>query len=202
VAFALVGACTPSFAGIVYTMTNASGIQDGWELSGTITASGTGTGLGSSDITSWAWTVTKGLDSYTFTSNDTGAGVNAYGLLATPTALIVPYTPEFSSDSLNYLDIVTRSGLDRVYWGTGGGVDGDLANYSAVSSPINFWYIQTKNPDFFPSRTADGWVVGTASAPVPEIDPATGSSALSLVAGVLAMIEQRRRRGLKAGLAG
>jgi hypothetical protein len=31
-------------------------------------------------------------------------------------------------------------------------------------------------------------------APVPEIDPATGSSALSLVAGVLAMIEQRRRR--------
>ena len=29
---------------------------------------------------------------------------------------------------------------------------------------------------------------------VPEIDPATGGSALSLVAGVLAMIEQRRRR--------
>jgi len=30
---------------------------------------------------------------------------------------------------------------------------------------------------------------------VPEIDPATGGSAPSLVAGVLAMIEQRRRRG-------
>jgi len=37
---------------------------------------------------------------------------------------------------------------------------------------------------------------------VPEIDPATGSSALSLVVGVLAMVEQRRRRGLKAALAG
>ena len=37
--------------------------------------------------------------------------------------------------------------------------------------------------------------------PDPEIDPATGSSALSLVAGVLAMVEQRRR-GLKAVLAG
>ena len=38
--------------------------------------------------------------------------------------------------------------------------------------------------------------VGAYVAPsaVPEIDPATGSSALSLVAGVLAMIEQRRRR--------
>jgi hypothetical protein len=47
------------------------------------------------------------------------------------------------------------------------------------------------------------WTIGTAtSSAVPEIDPATGSSALSLVAGVLAMVEQRRRRGLKAGLAG
>jgi hypothetical protein len=36
--------------------------------------------------------------------------------------------------------------------------------------------------------------VGAYVAPVPEIDPATGSSALSLVAGVLAIIEQRRRR--------
>ena len=33
-----------------------------------------------------------------------------------------------------------------------------------------------------------------AANSVPEIDPATGSSALSVVAGVLAMIEQRRRR--------
>ena len=49
--------------------------------------------------------------------------------------------------------------------------------------------------------------VGSGAPPmtlttVPEIDPATGSSALSLVAGVLAMVEQRRRRGLKAVLAG
>ena len=37
--------------------------------------------------------------------------------------------------------------------------------------------------------------IGTATpSAVPEIDPATGGSALSLVAGVLAMIEQRRRR--------
>jgi len=45
--------------------------------------------------------------------------------------------------------------------------------------------------------------VGDSGAPaaVPENDPATGGSALSLVAGVLAMIEQRRRRrGFAAGL--
>ena len=36
--------------------------------------------------------------------------------------------------------------------------------------------------------------VFAAPTAVPEVDPATGGSALSLVAGVLAMIEQRRRR--------
>jgi len=36
------------------------------------------------------------------------------------------------------------------------------------------------------------------SSAVPEIDPATGGGALSLVAGVLAMIEQRRRRATLA----
>jgi len=35
---------------------------------------------------------------------------------------------------------------------------------------------------------------------VPEIDPAMGTSALSLVAGVLAMLEQRRRRAANATL--
>jgi fibronectin-binding autotransporter adhesin len=34
----------------------------------------------------------------------------------------------------------------------------------------------------------------TTNSAVPEIDPATGSSALSLIAGVVALIEQRRRR--------
>jgi len=52
--------------------------------------------------------------------------------------------------------------------------------------------------DFWPKYTIYGitpllTVPGGPSA-VPEIDPAIGGSALSLVAGVLAMIEQRRRR--------
>jgi hypothetical protein len=34
----------------------------------------------------------------------------------------------------------------------------------------------------------------TTNSAVPEIDPATGSSALSLIAGVVALLEQRRRR--------
>ena len=46
--------------------------------------------------------------------------------------------------------------------------------------------------------TAAAGTYTAASSAVPEIDPATGSSALSLVAGVLAMIEQRRRRATLA----
>lgn len=42
--------------------------------------------------------------------------------------------------------------------------------------------------------TADSLTLNIAA--VPEIDPAMGSSALSLVAGVLAMIERRRRRAM------
>ena len=41
---------------------------------------------------------------------------------------------------------------------------------------------------------AGKWTIASRPAPVPEIDPATGGSALSLIAGVLAMIDQRRRR--------
>jgi len=47
---------------------------------------------------------------------------------------------------------------------------------------------------------AVGEYVAPSPSSVPEIDPATGGSALALVAGVLAMIEQRRRRGLSTAL--
>jgi hypothetical protein len=43
------------------------------------------------------------------------------------------------------------------------------------------------------AATSGGLSIATIAA-VPEIDPAAGASALSLLAGVLAMIEQRRRR--------
>jgi hypothetical protein len=44
------------------------------------------------------------------------------------------------------------------------------------------------------SNTDQAATFTIVASSVPEIDPATGGSAVSLVAGVLAMIEQRRRR--------
>ena len=52
------------------------------------------------------------------------------------------------------------------------------------------------SPNYSPSNNGV-LTIGTATpSAVPEIDPAMGGSALSLVAGVLAMIEQRRRRAM------
>jgi len=192
-AFALVAGFAPSaFAGIVYTMTNASGIQNGWALSGTVTVSGTGTGLGQNAITGWAYTVTKeGEASHAYTSNDSGAFVAAQGLLATSTQLIVPYYGGFGQK--NFLDLVTGSGTDQVKWQIGEGrFYNDQPSYSANSSLTTFWNVTDISPNFFPSRTAAGWVIGTASAPVPEIDPAGIGSVLALVTGALGLLERRR----------
>jgi hypothetical protein len=62
------------------------------------------------------------------------------------------------------------------------------------SSPDLYVGILASNP-----RSANSFLATVdyfSVSVVPEIDPTTGGSALSLVAGVLAMIEQRRRRAM------
>jgi hypothetical protein len=170
-------------------MTNASGIQDGWALAGTITVSGTGTDLGSNAITSWTWTVTKGISSNTYSSTDSGAYTNAQGLLATPTQLIVQYASGGAMDS-NALELVARGGSVKLQWWTGVPMELVDARYSAYDLPTYYWAKQ--NPTF-PSTTPAGWVIGTAgSAAVPEIDPAGIGSVLALVTGALGLLERRR----------
>jgi formylglycine-generating enzyme len=73
-------------------------------------------------------------------------------------------------------------GLRGGSWGNGD--PGGLSSSNTLSFPTSY----------------EGGLLGfrlaspVSGSSVPEIDPATGGSALSLVAGVLAMIEQRRRR--------
>ena len=128
----------PASAGIVYTMTNASGLQNGWALSGTITVSGTGTNLGSADITSWAYTVTDGSASHTYSSTNQSAFVEARGLLATPTQLIVKYASALDFVP-NLLNLKERGGEVTLEWGTGGGGDFQTTLYVWCEEfPIDF----------------------------------------------------------------
>lgn len=193
-ACALVAGLAPSaFGGIVYTMTNASDLQNGWALSGTITVSGTGTDLGSAAITGWAYTVADGSNSYTYSSSGQNNFVNARGLLATSTQLILKYSSA-ESFSTNKLDINVSGGSGRLSWGTGGGLFGNPSNYAANDftgggPSVSFWQQQDLT---FPLTTTDGWVIGTVVSAVPEIDPAGIGSVLALVTGALGLLERRR----------
>jgi len=73
----------------------------------------------------------------------------------------------------------------------------DLPSTSGTYQFLSFFVLGTGSDTLTLSNRNDpGFLaLDDVSLVVPEIDPATGSSALSLVAGVLAMIEQRRRRG-------
>jgi len=79
-----------------------------------------------------------------------------------------------------------------IAWMVGAGVGANLVRFNNwdVYYPAA-WENWGQDPQ---NGFSVGLATSTVSANVPEIDPATGSSALSLVAGVLAMIEQRRRR--------
>ncbi len=108
------------------------------------------------------------------TTVGTNGGASAYGAF------------DMSGNVSEWNDLTGAAGSSRGQrggdWGGGAGGLSSSSSFSLGPSSENI---------FFGFRLASP-VSGPSG--VPEIDPATGSSALSLVAGVLAMVEQRRRR--------
>ena len=101
---------------------------------------------------------------------------------------------------LNFLEDPTNS--SDLFWRNEYGDESfRFSSYAAYIAGVGALWESYNSPAFSPI-VDNAWTLGTRSAPsaVPEIDPAMGGSALSLVAGVLAMIEQRRRRGLASAL--
>ena len=178
-AFALAGAATPSLAGITYNVTNYADGQNGWTLAGTITASGEGTFTSASAITAWDITLSKpSTGSYQFTNALAGRAGKLLSGTLTASAGTLDIAGEFIFHSDGFIDVIQWQ---------------QHSNSNPYSAYVN--YSQVFGPSDFSPTNSNGWRIGTATpSGVPEIDPATGSSALSLVAGVLAMIEQRRRR--------
>jgi len=173
--FALAGAAAPSFAGIVYNVTNYAEGQNGWSVNGTITVSEAGTFTSSSAITAWDITLSKPDNaSYQFTNQLSGITLTGFLTASTGTLDV----------SGNGLSLQSEGNVNMLFWDPF-----YTSYYGQINNSQVFGYFS-----FSPSNNGV-WTIGTASASaVPEIDPATGGSALSLVAGVLAMIEQRRRR--------
>lgn len=188
--FALAGAVTPSSAEIVYGITNYADGQDHWALAGTITASGPGTFSNANAITAWDFTASKsGSPSHRYSNDTSGSSVVVDGTLdATSTTLSLAAGSKFIiyGDSTRNSSVVWANVFDAGFF--------TFSDYSAEWNREWLWKSNLiGGSPYFSPIVGGAWTLGTASA-VPEIDPATGGSALSLVAGVLAMIEQRRRR--------
>jgi len=171
-------------AGIFYAVTNALSAQSGYSLSGYIEVAATGN---LRTLSSWNVTASLG-NNPTFTLNSAASGDfylagSGAALYATDSALYVPTTAYMRIEDPNAGVVWTKDYGSGIPW----------SRYSAfmnVDPYDDYWYSET-----FPVSDSNGWKIGSVMAePVPEIDPATGASALSLVAGVLAMVEQRRRR--------
>ena len=181
-AFALAGAATPSLAGITYNVTNYAAGQNDWSVNGTITVSGAGTFTSASAITAWDVTLSKpNTGSYQFTNTlagHDGLTFDSSTLTATTSKLdLSPFVFQFHDTNKNNM-LSWNNDMEFSY-------DGKINGSFVFSS-------QSYSPSVNGVLT-----IGTASpSAVPEIDPAMGGSALSLVAGVLAMIEQRRRRAV------
>ena len=173
---------------VTYNWNNYTVGQSGWIISGSMTVSQLGT-ITQDKILSYSWTATSGSTSFGGTGDWTSAplatsGTGTAHLNATLTSLNLPDETSFSLYSNPY--------VGSLNWRNNLYLSSDY--YAATSGGGPQFRSSTYSP-----MEGSAWTIGTNAAPpapssVPEIDPATGGSAFSLVGGVLAMIEQRRRR--------
>ena len=201
--FALAGAAVPtSAAPIAYDLTNYTQGQNGYSVRDYFGSyiKMTSTGVFTNDASALnEWAV------FPFSSNghgiplsfggSVGAGVFGRGfarLFGTLTATSDGLFLDSGSQLALYKNIDDASDGGIFWANTLPGNQGPYSSYTAKDRSRTFWDSNTFGPN-----VGGVWQIGTVvfvPQPVPEIDPTTGGSALSLVALVLAMIEQRRRR--------
>ena len=192
----VLASAVPSLGGTTYQFTNSPSQQNGngavWDLSGTIEVSRTGL-IGTAEILAYSWTIAAqgASQSYSFSGTGADTGIGGSNPLTSLTA--TESTLTLQNGNLLSLTAPTSTpipGLSdgNLYWQNN--VNSGSA-YEMYYSQTFFWFAGSPASPYIDSGN---WVIGNSGHTVPEIDPATGGSALSLVAGVLAMIEPRRRR--------
>ena len=182
-AFAFAGTAAPSFAEIVYNVTNYAEGQNGWSLAGTITASGIGTLTNSSDITAWNITATKDSTSWLFANN---AGVS-------PEVVLFGGTMQATSSELllnqgAYFRLFSQSNpgpFSFVDW-----LHGTFGSPQYTAQINESQNILWNTPGFSPVNNGS-WVIGTVAVP----EPSTCAMALAgLACGGYSMFRRRRAR--------
>ena len=191
----VVGMAAAEATPITYSIVNNAPFQSGYAVSGSITTDGTIGNLSGFNITSWTWTIKDASNNPVATLSG-GNPPDFEGVVASATQILLPapngarhilelaapypvHTPE--------LGWIRRPGSNDPEFGF------PASNlYVAFSSGgTQLWY--TEGSPLI--STQDGaWIVAeTPVAPVPEIDPASFGSALSLVLGALGLAERKRR---------
>jgi hypothetical protein len=184
--FALAGTAAPSFAEVVYNVTNYAEGQNGWSVNGTITASGTGTFTNASAITAWDITLSKNLVSYQFSNLTSTAGsprILNGTLNATSTTLSLPTGSEFLLEE--------STNTSRLQWANQFESEmGASSNYYAGWTGVGTLWLSL-DPNVFSPIVDGALTVGTAQA-VPE--PSTYAMALAgLACGGYTMSRRRKR---------
>jgi hypothetical protein len=165
---------------VTYNWNNYTAGQSGWIISGSMTVSQLGT-ITEDKILSYSRTATSGTTSFGGSGDWTSAPLATSGtgtayLDATLTSLNLPNETSFSLYSNPYVG--SLNWRNNLY--------GSSDYYAATSGGGP----QFRSSAYSPMK-GSAWTIGTNAAPsapssVPEIDPATGGSALSLVGGALA----------------
>jgi len=187
---------TPSLGSTIYQLTNSPSQQYGngavWDLSGTIEVSRTGL-IGKDEILAYSWTIAAQGASQSYSFSGTGADAGIGG--SNPLTALTATESTLTLQNGNLLSLTAPAstpipGLSdgNLYWQNN--VNSGSA-YEMYYSQTFFWFAGSPASSYVDSGN---WVIGNSGHSVPEIDPASAGSALSLVAGVVAMIEQRRRR--------
>ena len=189
-AFAFAGTAAPSFAEIVYNVTNYAAGQNDWSLAGTITVSGVGNYSPEPDqsvsaITAWNITATKDSTSWVFANNQ---GVSpqltlfAGTIEATSSELLLSENAFF-----RFFSQSNPAPFSFVLWQNG--TFGTSRYTAQINESQNILW---DTPGFSPVNNGS-WVIGTATpSAVPEIDPNSLGSVLALVLGSLGLLERRR----------
>jgi hypothetical protein len=169
--FAFAGTAAPSYAAIVYNITNHAEGQNGWSVNGTITVSGTGSFQNdASAITAWNVTLSKpSTGSYQFTNALLGHdGIDLLGTLTASAG-----TLDFAGSTLMFRSQDYQSALSWTQ--SANRYEGYVNNF------------QVFGPSGFSPTNSNGWTIGTAAA-VPE------PSAMALLGlGTVGLFARRRR---------